>query len=111
MAPEVVIGGQPGASADLYALGVVAFEMLTGHVPFRGTNTTAVAFAHVNTPPPSPRAERADLPEPMERVLLRQLVEGAGARGSRTPASFVDALEHGPPDRRCWTTTPAPPAR
>ena len=96
MAPEVVTGGVPGASADLYALGVVAFEVLTGRVPFRGSNTTAVAFAHVNTPPPSPRAERADLPEPMERVLLRQLAKDPAERFP-SARSFVDALEHGPP--------------
>src|SRR4051812_2445292 len=53
MAPEVVTGGIAGASADLYALGVVAYEMLTGHVPFRASNTTAVAYAHAHTPPPS----------------------------------------------------------
>src|SRR5215213_10036146 len=58
MAPEVVTGDQAGANADLYALGVVAYEMLTGHVPFHGVNTTAVAYAHVHTPPPSPRADR-----------------------------------------------------
>ena len=97
MAPEVVTGGTPGASADLYALGVVAFEVLTGHVPFRGSTTTAVAFAHVNTPPPSPRADRADLPEPMERVLLRQLSKAPSLRFPDA-RSFVDALEHGPPD-------------
>jgi WD40 repeat protein len=103
MAPEIVVGGTPGASADLYALGVVAFEMLTGHVPFRGSNTTAVAFAHVNTPPPSPRADRADLPEPMERVLLRQLSKEPTERFPNARA-FVDALEHGPPDAQDGTT-------
>jgi WD40 repeat protein len=98
MAPEVVTGGTPGASADLYALGVVAFEMLTGHVPFRGSNTTAVAFAHVNTPPPSPRADRADLPEPMERVLLRQLAKNPADRFPNA-RGFVDALERAPAQR------------
>ena len=107
MAPEVVVGGQPGASADLYALGIVAFEVLTGHVPFRGSNTTAVAFAHVNTPPPSPRAERADLPEPMERVLLRQLSKDPAERFPNA-RSFVDALEHGPPADMLGDGDPGP---
>jgi WD40 repeat protein/predicted Ser/Thr protein kinase len=92
MAPEVVVGGAAGANADLYALGIVAFEMLTGHVPFHGANTTAVAFAHVHTQPPSPRADRADLPDAVERVLLRQLAKNPRDRYPSARA-FVDALE------------------
>ncbi|MFN8636305.1 MAG: protein kinase [Chloroflexota bacterium] len=95
IAPEVVMGGEVGASADLYSLGIVAYEMLTGHVPFRGANTTAVAFAHVHTAPPSPRADRADLPPSMERVLLRQLAKNPADRYPNA-RSFVDALEAGP---------------
>jgi serine/threonine-protein kinase len=66
--------------------------MVTGHAPFFGVNTTAVAFAHVNTPPPSPRAERRDLPEQMEPVLLRQLAKAPDERFP-TARAFVDALE------------------
>jgi serine/threonine-protein kinase len=94
MAPEVVTGGRPGANADLYALGVVAYELLTGHVPFHGVNTTAVAYAQVHTPPPSPRADRADLPDAMEGVLLRQLAKDQNARYPDA-RSFVRALERG----------------
>jgi serine/threonine protein kinase len=92
MAPEVVTGSGEGPSADLYALGVVAYELLTGTVPFGGTDTPAVMFAHVHRDVPSPREFRDDLPRSIETALLRQLRK---APADRYPSagSFVAALE------------------
>ena len=62
MAPEVVLGAENGPGTDLYALGIVAYELLTRRVPFTGTNSNAIMYAHVNTPPPPPRTLRPRLP-------------------------------------------------
>ena len=53
MAPEAFTNDGSDQNGDLYALGVIAYELLTGHAPFRG-NPTAVSYAQVNTPPPAP---------------------------------------------------------
>src|SRR4051794_5417745 len=60
MAPESFTGAGTGQSADLYALGIVAFEVLTGRLPFTG-NPTAVSYAQVNNPLPPVKAFRPDL--------------------------------------------------
>src|SRR5215472_9886812 len=55
MAPEQVEGGQVTASADLYALGVVIYEMVTGELPFSGPNSMAIAVQRLKRPAPPPR--------------------------------------------------------
>src|SRR3954453_819271 len=55
MAPEVIHGGRPTASADLYALGCVLFECLTGEGPFPGPNQAAGIYGHLERPPPPAR--------------------------------------------------------
>jgi len=107
MAPEVVTGAGSGKSADLYALGVLAYEMFTGHVPFGGTDTPAVIYAQVHKPPPSPRSFRADLPDAVEGALLRQLAKEPAERFP-TARGFVEALaaEERPAERLAagWST-------
>jgi len=73
MAPETITEGESGSGTDLYALGVIAYEMLTGRVPFTGVNSQTIMYAQIHTPPPSPRSLRTDLPPAVERVVLRQL--------------------------------------
>lgn len=70
MAPEQVEGrdGIDGR-ADIYALGAVLFEMLTGQCPWRGETALAVAVARLVSPPPNPRSLRADLPDALVRVI------------------------------------------
>src|ERR1019366_9515583 len=61
MAPEQVVGGQVDARADLYSLGVILYQMVTGTVPFKGDMPMQVAMQHMQMSPASPRAFRADL--------------------------------------------------
>jgi tRNA A-37 threonylcarbamoyl transferase component Bud32 len=91
MAPEVVTegGGSPGA--DRYALGIVAYQMLTGRVPFTGESAHSIMYRQVHDPPPPPTQFRPDLPGPAEDALLRQLAKVPDERFPSAQA-FVDAL-------------------
>jgi len=71
-APETVdAGAQP--QSDVYSLGVVFFEMLTGSLPFRGDNAFALLRSHASTPPPAPSSLNYSLPETLDRLVLRLL--------------------------------------
>ena len=100
MAPEVFEEqlAEPGANPhriaignDLYSLGVVAYVLVTGKVPFFGRTPNAVAYAQVNHRPPAPRSIRPDLPAAVEEVILRQLAKRPGERFSAARA-FADAF-------------------
>lgn len=73
MAPEQVSGKHVDERADIYALGVILFEMLTGRVPFTGDSAIAVGFQQLKDPPPSPRSINPQIPEEVERVILKAL--------------------------------------
>ncbi len=73
MAPEQLAGTGVGFTADIYALGLILFEMLTGALPFAGETPIAAALARLTKPPPDPRNLRPDLPEPLVAVVLHAL--------------------------------------
>ena len=73
MAPEQVRGEPGGPEADIYALGVVLFEMVTGMTPFRGVSPLDMARRRLTEEPPSPRDLVPDLDERWERTILRCL--------------------------------------
>ena len=62
MPPEQAMGGEVTAKADLYSLGAMLYEMVTGRPPFVGDDSVAIIGQHINTPPVSPTWHRADLP-------------------------------------------------
>jgi serine/threonine-protein kinase len=73
MAPEQVQGDRGDARTDVYALGVMLFEMLTGDVPYKGDSALAVMSQHVTTDAPLLRRVRADLPPTLEAVVWRAM--------------------------------------
>src|SRR6266536_49490 len=92
MAPESITEGDSGPGTDLYALGVIAYETLTGRTPLTGVNSQAIMYAQIHNPPPSPRSVRADLSAGIERVLVRQLGKDPADRYASGRA-FISALE------------------
>ena len=73
MAPEQVEGLEADQRTDIYALGAILFEMVTGRVPFEGDSPLSVAYKHKNEAPPSPRRLNGAVPEPLNGLILRCL--------------------------------------
>ena len=92
MAPEQVSGGQVAAAADLFSLGVVAYEMLTGHRPFEGASITAIMYRVVNEDAPAPRQWDFDLPPVYDDIFRRALGKNPAERYADA-AALVRALE------------------
>jgi formylglycine-generating enzyme required for sulfatase activity len=92
MAPEQARGQPIDARTDLYSMGVVLYELLTGRVPFEADAPVALLGKHVYEPPPAPRALLPSLPAAAEAILLRALAKAAGAR-YQTAAEMAEACE------------------
>jgi serine/threonine-protein kinase len=75
IAPEQIRGEQAGNASDLYSFAAVAFECLTGVVPFAKPSEAAVLFAHMSDPPPRASDLRPDLPAPVDDVLAAGLAK------------------------------------
>src|SRR4029077_19430836 len=80
MAPEQIEGGEVDAPADEYALACVAFQCLTGRVPFVRDSDVAVAMAHLHDAPPSAVALQPELPAGVDAVLARGMAKDREAR-------------------------------
>jgi len=90
-APEQISGPSVDGRTDQYALACVAYELLTGSVPFRRDEQLAVLYAHLQAPPPPASAARPDLPPGTDEVLIRALAKAPGDRYDSC-GDFADAL-------------------
>lgn len=75
MAPEQIIGTEADHRSEIYALGVILYEMLTGRAPYEAETPMAMALKHVQEDPPLPRQLNPDLPEAVERVILKAMAK------------------------------------
>jgi serine/threonine protein kinase len=104
MAPEQVEARQATRASDIYALGIVLFELLTGRLPFDENTAMATATARLTKDPPRPSALRPAIPARWDAIVLRCLERDPMARF----ASVDDVLDHRSRSRRCSAPPPAP---
>jgi len=105
MAPEVVRGETPQPSSDIYSLGVVLYEMLTGSVPYEGDTSAAVAARQLQDPVPSPQTLNAGVPALLNEIAMKAMQKDPAARFA-SAAEFVAALAR----VREWLRTGQTPA-
>ncbi|HTQ46848.1 MAG TPA: protein kinase [Polyangiaceae bacterium] len=80
LAPERIVGGEAGPSVDLYALGVIFFEMTTGKLPFEASDPTTFLIKHMKEQPPKPRSIEPRIPEKLEALIMSLLEKDPKAR-------------------------------
>ena len=92
LSPEQAQGRPVTEASDLYSVGIVLYELLTGRAPFAGDSPVAVAMQHVNQPPPSPRELQPSVPAALEAVVMKSLAKDPAERYTDAD-SFIKALE------------------
>ncbi len=75
LSPEQARGAPVTAASDLYSLGIVLYEMLTGQVPFIGDSAIEIAMKHLNETPKPPSTHRPEVPHELDQVVLRALAK------------------------------------
>jgi serine/threonine-protein kinase len=93
MAPEQYEGSDLTPAADVYSLGVILYEMLTGMAPFTGISPVEIALKHANDTPLRPREIVASIPEDVERVVLHALEKQPEARPANAAEFRGELLE------------------
>jgi tetratricopeptide (TPR) repeat protein len=95
MAPEQALGQTVDGRADLYALGVLLYDLTTGRVPFTGDDPLTIVSQHVHAPVVPPRVLRPDIPRALEAIIVRLLAKDPSQRFSsaaETRAALLDSL-------------------
>lgn len=92
LSPEQVQRGVADSRSDVYAVGIVAFEMLTGEKPFTGDSPIQIAYMHVNQEIPSLRSKRKEIPEALD-TLISKATDRDPDKRPRTAGEFLKSLE------------------
>lgn len=92
MAPEQLRGETVSPATDIYSLGIILFEMVTGRLPFTGESTISIAVKRLEQPPPSPGSYAPNLPKKWEIAILRCLERDPAAR-FQTAGDLIQFLE------------------
>jgi serine/threonine-protein kinase len=80
LSPEQAKGEPVSTKSDIYSLGIVLYELLTGKLPFDGENSVSVALKHIEEEPPAPREINSGLPQEVEAIILRAIAKEPEAR-------------------------------
>jgi serine/threonine-protein kinase len=99
LSPEQASGRPAGPASDLYSLGCVLFEMLTGAPPFTGDSAVGIAYRHVHEDPGPPSARRPGLPARLDQITARLLAKDPAARPPGAAAARAGLLAAIGPDR------------
>ena len=115
LSPEQAQGRAVSAESDLYAVGVILYEMVTGHVPFEADTAVSIALKHVSEPPAPPSSLNPDAPPELESVILWALEKDPARRPSDADtfmAALLEVREHlvdGEAGQRTASFAPPPP--
>jgi serine/threonine protein kinase/tetratricopeptide (TPR) repeat protein len=108
MSPEQVEGKEADAGTDLYSLGIVLFEMLTGRLPFEGETPLSIAVKQKSETPPNPRTLNPQIPEDLDRIILKCLEKPREKRYRSAEELLADLARI---EQSLPTTPPALPSR
>ena len=113
MSPEVVRGEQADEQADVYSLGVVLYQMVTGRTPYTADTPHSMIWKQMNEPLPPPRQLKADIPKAVEQLILKALASEPPNR-FQSANHFRDAIQQtlaqlGLPQPTFARATPPPP--
>ncbi len=109
-APEMVLGQSADQRVDIYALGVMAYQMLAGRLPFTGLNPMALLVQHAQEQPPSPRSFNPAISPAVEAVILKAMAKAPAAR-YQSAIEMVQALKAATGGQTLATQAAPPPAQ
>ena len=90
LSPEQVCGVSPTIKSDIYSLGIIMFELLAGHVPFKGNNAIEIAIQHMKAPIPSICSINSTIPQSIENIILKSTAKNPRNRYNSVHDIFND---------------------
>ena len=92
LSPEQARGSKATIQSDIYAMGIIFFEMLTGHIPYDGDSAVTIALQHFQKPLPSVIAENPSVPQSLENIVIKATAKKLTERYQTVSEMYVDLL-------------------